>query len=124
MMTEKIIKQTNTLKLVLIYPQTMNEDLLSSLMKLRGKILYNDGDRPEFFNGLHTIADDDGLDKTSHHLLMFNLNELVGGVRCTSIDINSPKSVLLDLLGVENYKTLLDVYENQSVTNISSVYHA
>lgn len=117
-----ILKQQGNLNWMVVYPYTSEIELLTYLMKLRGEVLYNNGERPDFFNGSHVTADDDSLDAPSYHLLMRDLNQIVGGVRITLINEDSQNSVLLQLLEKEDYKKLLAAYKNKNIVEASRLF--
>lgn len=84
--------------------------------KLRGSILYNDGERPEFLSCNNIPVDDDNLDYGSYHLLQLYRDEVIGGLRLTPINQILPeKNFLSTFTSKTGIETISEYFNNKKI---------
>lgn len=93
------------IKYKIIKPGDLKETHLSLVRSMRGEVLYADGRRPEFKNGL-SFDDDDKLDHISYHILAWDKKKVVGCLRITPLRFPITQSNILNLIGEEKFLEL------------------
>lgn len=85
-----LIKEQHPYQWLVVFPSQETAQLHINLTQLRGAILYNSGERPEFLTSANGPLDDGGLDIQSYHVLQLCESELIGGLRLSPLNQAMP----------------------------------
>jgi Acetyltransferase (GNAT) domain len=86
--------------------QPLTPDWLDAVWALRGYVLYNNGERPQFKIAESRYADRDPADFASYHMLAYRNGELVGCVRGLPLP-NDIKGLTESFLGKDTVERML-----------------
>lgn len=116
------VKTTATYTWRLLYPKANPSAIYENLALLRGQILYNNGDRPEFLNAENIPIDYQLLDAECYHILLYTDDELIGGARVLPITVHTANSVILDLIGTDGLAKIFAYFSGEVLCEASRLF--